>query len=93
MHGRIFGSADNAINVATNANSFTLVIRDVTIAGNRNGIFASGVGSATLLGGSTVTGNGVAFSVSASANIYSYRNNQINYNDVDGPPLPEAALN
>jgi hypothetical protein len=93
VHGRIFGSTDNAINVATNANPFILVIEDVTIAGNRNGIFASGTGSATLIGGSTVTANGTAFSATGSAIIASFRNNLITYNAVNGTPLPEAPLN
>lgn len=89
----IFGSADNAIDVATNANAVNLMIGESIIANNLRGIIATGAGSQTRLGGSTVTANGTAFAPSAGAVLQSYKDNQIDFNTNNGTPLTQAALN
>jgi hypothetical protein len=93
VNSRIFGSADNAIDVSTNANAMNLMIEGTTIANNRRGLVLVGAGSATRIGNSVVASNGTAFAPSAGAVLQSYRNNQIDFNSANGTPLPQATLN
>ena len=91
--GDIVHSTSHAISVVTNANALNLMIEDLTIAHNGNGIVTSGAGSVTRIGGSTVTLNGTAFSPTAGAVIQSFKNNQVGFNTNDATPLPQADLN
>lgn len=89
----IFGSTDNAIDVATNANAVNLMIQDTSIANNLRGIILTGAGAQARLGGSMVTANGTAFSATGGAAIQSFKNNQIDFNSNNGTPLPQVVLN
>ena len=91
--GDIVHSTSHAISIVTNANALNLMIEDLTIAHNGNGIVTSGAGSVTRIGGSTVAFNGTAFSPTASAVIQSFKNNQVGFNTNDATPLPQADLN
>jgi hypothetical protein len=85
-------SVDNAINVVTNANTATLMLSNVTIANNLNGVITSGSGSVTRIGGSMITQNGSAISGAAGSTFFSYKNNQINGNAADNTPITDAVL-
>jgi hypothetical protein len=83
-------SVDNAINVATNANSVALMIANSTISNNLNGVITSGAGSVTRIGSSTVTQNGSAISGGGGSTFFSYRNNQFIGNAADNTPITQV---
>lgn len=90
--GSISHNFENAINVATNANAVNLMVQGVTIANNLQGIITSGAGSNTRIGSSVISQNGTAVFVSGGAIMQSYRNNQIEFNNVNGTPITQATL-
>jgi len=57
------------------------------------GVQADGAGANLLIGSSTVTGNGQGVSPTNGGAIASYKNNQINFNTLDGTPLSQVNLN
>ena len=89
----IFGSTDNGIDIATNANAVNLMIDQSIIANNLRGIVATGAGGQIRIGGSMITANGTAFAPSAGAVVQSFKDNQIDFNTNNGTPLPQVALN
>ena len=90
--GRIFASTDNAINGATNANGLNIMLEGMTISNNLRGIIVSGSGAGVRIGSSVLASNGTAVAVAGGAVIQSYRNNQIEFNNINGTPIPMATL-
>lgn len=90
---RIFGSIDNGVDVATNANAVNLVVEDSTVSNNLRGFVLAGAGATLLIGDSTVVSNGTAFFTSGGAVLQSYKDNNINLNTNNGTPITQVGLN
>jgi hypothetical protein len=82
----ISGNSGNGLTIQSSGAAVNALIDRTTIASNGGaGIAVSGA-STVLLGGSTITGNGTGLSQSGGT-LYSFKNNQIGGNGVDGTPI------
>jgi hypothetical protein len=72
----------------------TMMIKDSVSANNgTNGVKASGSNAALYLGNSQIYGNLTGVAVAGGATVLSYKNNQIDLNSTNGPPVTQVPLN
>jgi hypothetical protein len=81
---------DNSGNGIT-ASASALVDRTMLAFNSGTGLDVNGNGAVVLLGNSTITGNATGVLTSAGA-LYSFKNNQIGGNTVDGTPIQPLSL-
>jgi len=89
----IVGSANNGINVQTNANAVNLMVVHSGVINNLRGIVLAGAGASARVGDTVIMGNGPATSVVGGATILSYRNSQIDLNGNNTTPITQVPLN
>jgi hypothetical protein len=76
----VSGSTNNGITTSSTGANVNLMIDNVAVEGNANGLVASGTGAGMLVGRSSITANTTAVSATAPAAILSYGDNLVNGN-------------
>jgi hypothetical protein len=77
---QVSGNTNNGITASSAGSNVTVMVQNVGVSANANGLVASGSGAGMLVSGSAVTGNTTAVSATAPATILCYGDNLMNGN-------------
>jgi hypothetical protein len=84
-HSQFTGNAAGLlVKGATGGSSLSVVLDDVSISGNSNGIIVNGLGSSVVVGGSLITENNTALLALQGGDLVSYGDNLLVLNNIDG---------
>jgi hypothetical protein len=87
------GNVNSGI-IAETSSGRTIMMVDRTKSSNNGtyGLKADGANAEMMVGSSTISGNGTGVVIRNGANLFSYQNNQIDLNAVNGTPVPAQSL-